>query len=37
MLTAIKSIKRTLVILREEEQSAEQNEKPEIDEFDRLD
>lgn len=37
MLSAIKSVKRALVLLREEEQLAQRNEKPEIDEFEGLD
>jgi hypothetical protein len=37
MLSAIKSVKRALVLLREEEQTALRLEKPEINEFEGLD
>jgi hypothetical protein len=37
MLSAIKSVKRALVLLREEEQLALRSEKPEKDEFEGLD
>jgi hypothetical protein len=36
-MTAIKNIKRFLVLLREEEELAQRNEKPEINEFEGLD
>jgi hypothetical protein len=36
-MTATKNIKRFLVLLREEEELAQRNEKPEINEFEGLD
>ncbi len=36
-MSALKTLKRALTLLREEEQLAQRNEKPEIDEFEGLD